>query len=89
MKILWIVCQDLSCYVFFYFVEHIFLSYSDFLELTFSVTFVASTALQLKFVFVTSFLLLGQLRDMPHSKKWLLNSLWNFEFYEHLLIKGQ
>ena len=40
-------------------------SYPDFLELTFSVT---STALQLKVVFVTSFLLLGQLHDLPHSK---------------------
>ena len=43
----------------------------DFLELT-SVT---SIALQLKFMYVTSFLLLGQLRDLPHLKKWLLNSL--------------
>ena len=48
----------------------------DFLELNFSlasVTFslasVTSTALQLKFVCVTSFLLLGQLRDLSHSKK--------------------
>ena len=31
-------------------------------------TSVTSTALQLKFVFVRSFLLLGQLRDLPHSK---------------------
>ena len=38
-------------------------------------TSVTSIALQLKFVYVTSFLLLGQLRDLPHSKKWLLNSL--------------
>ena len=39
----------------------------DFLELTFSTTLVISTALQLKFVSVTSFLLFGQLRDLPHS----------------------
>ena len=29
-------------------------------------TSVTSTALQLKFVFVMSFLFLGQLRDLPH-----------------------
>ena len=28
-----------------------------------------SIDLQLKFLYVTSFLLLGQLRDLPHSKK--------------------
>ena len=31
-------------------------------------TSVTSSALQLKFVCVTSFLLLDQLRDLPHSK---------------------
>ena len=31
-------------------------------------TSVTSTALQLKLVFVTSFLLLGKLCDLPHSK---------------------
>ena len=41
----------------------------DFLELTFSMTSVTSTALELKFGFVTSFLLLDQLRYLPHSKK--------------------
>ena len=40
----------------------------DFLESTSSITSVTSAALQLQFVFVTSFLLLGQLRDLPHSK---------------------
>ena len=43
--------------------------------LIFSMTSVTSTALQLKFVCVTSFLLLGRLRDLPHSAKWLLKSL--------------
>ena len=47
----------------FYFVQQIFVSfYPYFMELTFSMT---STALQLKFAFVTSFLLLVQLRDLP------------------------
>ena len=41
----------------------------DFLELSFSMTSVTSTALQLTFVCVTSFLLLDQLCDLPHSKK--------------------
>ena len=36
------------------------------LTLTFAITSVTSTALQLKFVCVTSFLLLGRLRDLPH-----------------------
>ena len=36
------------------------------LTLTFSMTF---SGLLLKFVCVTSFLLLGRLRDLPHSKK--------------------
>ena len=38
----------------------------EFLQLTLSMTSVTSTAFQLKFVCVTSFLLLGQLRDLPH-----------------------
>ena len=42
--------------------------FPDFLELTFSMTSVTSTDLLLKFVFVTSFLLLGQFHDLPHSK---------------------
>ena len=45
------------------------MSYPAFLELTFSMTSLNSTAFQLKFVFVTSFLLLGKLRDLSHSKK--------------------
>ena len=49
-----------------------------------------STALQLKFVCVTSFvLLLGQLRDLPHSKSDFWTHLMNLIFYEHLLVKGQ
>ena len=43
--------------------------FPDFLESTFSMTSVTSTDLQLKLVCVTSFLLLGQLRDLPHSKQ--------------------
>ena len=59
----------------FLIVQQIFVSsYPDFLELTFSMISVSSTALQLQFVFVTSFLLLDQLRDLP-LKKWLLYSL--------------
>ena len=50
-----------------------------------------STALQLKFVYMTSFvLLLGQLRDLTSLKKhdfW--TRLMDFIFYEHLLVKGQ
>ena len=64
MKILWIVRQDLSCYVF-YFVKQMFVSsYGDFLELTFSMTY------------------LTQKHDF-----W--THLWNFKYYENLLIKGQ
>ena len=51
----------------------------DFLEMTFPMTSVTSTALQLKFVYVTSLVLLGQLRDLPHAKKWLLNSLMEIQ----------
>ena len=47
-------------------------------------TSVTSTALQLKFVCVTSFLLLGQLRDLTHLKKGLLNS--PLELYGEVLI---
>ena len=66
------------------------MSYPDFLELIFPMTSVtSSTALQLKFVFVTLFLHLGQLRDLPHSKNDFWTHLWNFKFYERLLIKGQ
>ena len=55
--------------MFFYFVEQIFVSsYPDFLELTVSMTSLTSTALQLRFVFLRSFLLLVQLRDLPNSK---------------------
>ena len=39
------------------------------LNLIFSMTSVTSTALELKFVCVTSFLLLVRLRDLPRSKK--------------------
>ena len=39
-------------------------SYPDFLEWTFSMTSLTSTAVQLKFLFLASFLLLGQLRDL-------------------------
>ena len=54
----------------------------DFLELTFSMTSVTSTALKLKFVYVTSFLLLGQLCDLTHLKKKndFLTHLWNLKF---------
>ena len=52
-------------------------------------TSVTSTALQLKFVFVTSFLLLGHLRDVPYSKIDFWNHLMNFNFYEHLLVEDQ
>ena len=48
---------------------HFLISWNpDFLELIFSMTSETATALHLKFVFVTSFLLSGQLRDLAHSK---------------------
>ena len=50
-------------------------------------TSVTSTALHLKFIYVTSFLILGQLRDLPHSKKDFWAHLWNFKFYDYLLVK--
>ena len=50
--------------VFFKFVVSIDDSY-DVLELTSSMISVTSTASQLKLVYATSFLLLGQLRDLP------------------------
>ena len=88
MRILWIVRQDLSCSVFLIRRLHRLFLRPDFLELTFSRSSVKSTALQLKFAFVTSFLFLGQLRDLPQAKKkWLLN-LWNFKFYEDLLVNS-
>ena len=55
--------------MFFYFVEQIFVSsYPDFMELTVSMTSLTSTALQLRFVFLKSFLLLVQWRDLLNSK---------------------
>ena len=78
-SILWIVFQDLNCYVFLIRRLHRWFLRRDFLLLTFSMTSVIFTALQLKFVYVMSFLFLGQLCDLAHSKKWLLN-LWNFKF---------
>ena len=67
------------CAPIFFILKQIFvLSYPDFLELTFSMTSVTLLLCSFKFVFVTSFLLLGLLRDLPHSKKWLLNSLMEF-----------
>ena len=50
------VVQVFSCYLFLR---------PDFLDFTFSITF---TALQVKFVLVTSFLFLGHLRYLPHSR---------------------
>ena len=50
---------------------------------------VTSTALQLKFVSVASFLLFGQLRDLPNSKNDFWTHLLNFNFYEHLLVNDQ
>ena len=51
--------------MFFYFVWQIFVSYyRDFLELTFSMTYLT-------------------------QKNVFWAHLWNFNFYEHLLIKGQ
>ena len=38
------------------------------------------TALQLKFVCVTSFLLLGRLRESPRPKEWLLSSFMELCF---------
>ena len=86
-SILWIVFQDLNCYVFLIRRLHRWFLRRDFLQLTFSMTSVIFTALQLNFVYVMSFLFLGQLCDLAHSKKWLLN-LWNFKFYEHLLVNS-
>ena len=46
------------------------------------------TALPLKFACMTSFvLLLGQLRDFHSKNDW--THLWNFKFYDHLLVKDQ
>ena len=50
----------------------------DFLELTFSITLVASTALKLNFLYVTSFLLLGQNLNKKMTSQlsyWTLNFL--------------
>ena len=88
IKFLWIVGQDLSSFVFLLRLTDCRFNFPDFLELTFSLTSVTATALQLKFVSVTSFLLLGQLRDLPHQKNDFWSLLWNFKFYEHLLLKG-
>ena len=44
-------------------------AYPDFLELTFSMILVTSIALQLNFLLVTSFIFLGQVRDLPHYKR--------------------
>ena len=52
-SILWILFQEWSCYAFLIRSLHWWFLRPDFLELTFSLT---STALQLKFLFVTSFL---------------------------------
>ena len=38
-SILWIVRQDLSCYIFYFVYQVFVLSYPDFLELTFSMTY--------------------------------------------------
>ena len=58
------------------------------LPLTFSIS-VTITALQLKFVRVSSFLLLGQLRELPHPKSDFWNHLINFKLFENLLVKDQ
>ena len=48
-----------------------------------------SIALQLKFMYVTSFLLLGQLRDLPHSKKMTSELTYGILiFYEDLLVNS-
>ena len=49
-----------------------------------------TSALQLKLIVrdVIS-LLLGQLRDVPHSKNDFWTHLMNLKFYEHLLVKDQ
>ena len=56
----------LNCFIYHALAPYLSRTYLSRLSLTFSMTSVTSTALQFKFVCVTSFMLLGWLRDLPH-----------------------
>ena len=60
----------------------------DFLELTFSMTSVTSTTLPLKFVrdVISAF---SSIAWLTSQKNHFRTHLWNFNFYEHLLVKDQ